>query len=189
MTIVLNRRQFTLAEYHQMIATGVLPAGDRVELIDGDVLEMAAIGSKHAAQVNRLNRIFSAFVGDDLLLSIQNPLELGPRSEPQPDLVLLRWRADYYASSHPQPEDVYLVIEVAESTVDFDRNVKAVLYAQSGIGEYWLINLVTDAIEVYRQPTPDGYQTSTTQQRGSTITLAARSEITVTVDQLLGSRG
>jgi Uma2 family endonuclease len=186
MVLQLKRRQFTLEQYHQMIATGLIPEGDRVELIDGEILEMAAIGSRHAAQVNRLTRLFSRQLGDDVLVSVQNPLEIGPRSEPEPDVVLLRGRADYYESGHLQPSDVYFVIEVADSTVDFDRNVKALTYARSGIVEYWLVNLTIDAIEVYRQPAPNGYQFVETKQRGESIGLAALSDVTFTIDQLLG---
>jgi Uma2 family endonuclease len=192
--MLLQRRQFSLEQYHQMITTGVISEGERVELIDGEILEMAAIGSKHSAQVNRLNRLFSRSFGDDVLVSVQNPLELGPRSEPEPDVVLLRWRADYYEASHPQPSDVYLVIEVADSTVEFDRNVKALAYARGGIGEYWLVNLGTDAIEVYGQPTSQGYQCVETKYRAESIMVAALSDglgstaghRAFTVDQLLG---
>jgi Uma2 family endonuclease len=186
MVLQLKRRQFSLEQYHQMIATGVIPEGDRVELMDGEILEMAAIGSKHSAQVNRLNRLFSRSFGDNVLVSVQNPLELGPRSEPEPDVVLLRWRADYYESGHPQSSDVYLVIEVSDSTVDFDRNVKAPAYARSGIGEYWLVNLVIDAIEVYRQPAANGYQHVETKHRGESIGLEALPDYAFTVAQLLG---
>lgn len=186
MPLQLKRRHFTLAQYHQMIATGVLPEGDRVELIDGEILEMATIGSKHSAQVKRLNRLFTRLLGDEVLVSIQNPIELGPRSEPEPDVALLRWRTDYYESSHPQPADVYLVIEVADSTVEFDREVKAPLYARSGIVEYWLINLPADAIVVHRQPTAAGYQWVETYQRGQAIAIATLPDIALTVDQILG---
>ncbi len=186
MTLQLQRRQFTLAQYHQMIATGVVPEGDRVELIDGEILEMAAIGRKHAAQVNRLTRLFARCLGDEIVVSIQNPVELGPRSEPEPDVTLLRWRADYYEANHPQAADIYLVIEVADTTVEFDRDIKAPLYARSGIAEYWLINLPSDAIEVYRQPTAAGYQVVETKQRGMAIAPSTLPQLRLTVDQILG---
>jgi Uma2 family endonuclease len=186
MTLQLKHRQFTLSQYHQMIATGVLTEGDRVELIDGEILEMAAIGSKHTAQVKRLNRLLSSRLDPSILISIQDPIELGPRSEPEPDVALLRWRADYYESSHPQPADVYLVIEVADSTIGFDREVKAPLYARSGIVEYGLINLQTDEIEVYRQPTSEGYQSVEMYHRGGAIALTTLPDLTLTVDQIFG---
>jgi Uma2 family endonuclease len=186
MTLELKRRQFDVGQYHHMIATGVLREGDRIELIEGEILEMAAIGSQHAAQVKRLNRLFSRRLIDEILIAIQNPVELGPRSEPEPDVALLRWRADYYADSHPQPADVYLVIEVADSTVEYDRQVKAPLYARSGIVEYWLIDISAETIEIYRQPTPDGYQQIEIGRRGMAIGVTALPDLTFTVDQLLG---
>jgi Uma2 family endonuclease len=187
MVLQVKRRQFTLEQYHQMIEAGVLAEGGRVELIDGEILEMAAIGSRHSAQVNRLNRLFSnIFKADDLLVSVQNPVELGPRSEPEPDVVLLRWQADYYESGHPQATDVYLVVEVSDSTVDYDRDVKAPLYAKSGIVEYWLVNLTTEAIEVFRHPTVNGYQSVALKGRGDSIALSTLTNLTLSVDQLLG---
>jgi Uma2 family endonuclease len=186
MPLELKRRQFTRSQYHQMIATGVLSEGEQVELINGEILEMAAIGSRHAAQVNRLNRLFSRQLGDEVLVSVQNPIELGSRSEPQPDVVLLRFRADYYASGHPQAADVLLVVEVADTTVEYDRNVKALIYAQTGIEEYWLVNLLTGVIEVFRQPTANGYQIAETRQRGASLMLSTWENLTLSVDEILG---
>jgi Uma2 family endonuclease len=163
MTLELKRRQFTIAQYRQMIETGVLHKGDRVELIEGEILEMAAIGSKHAAQVRRLNRLFSRRFSDDVLVSVQNPVELGPRSEPEPD-----------------------VVEVADSTAEFDRKVKAPLYAQNGIMEYWLIDLNAEAIAVYWQPAPEGYQQIKIMQRGQTICVRGLPNTEFTVDEILG---
>jgi Uma2 family endonuclease len=186
MTLELKRRQFTVAQYRQMIATGVLREGDRVELIEGEILEMAAIGSKHAAQVRRLNRLFSRRFGDDVLVGVQNPVELGPRSEPEPDVALLRWQADFYETGHPQSSDIFLVIEVADCTAEFDRKVKAPLYARNGIVEYWLIDLNAEAIVVYRQPASEGYRQIETMQRGQTICAIGLANAAFTVDEILG---
>ncbi len=185
MTLELKRRQFTTTQYHQMIETGVLREGDRVELIEGEILEMAAIGSKHAAQVRRLSRLFSHRFGDEVLVSVQNPVELEPRSEPEPDVALLRWRGDYYETEHPQPSDIYLVVEVADSTAEFDRKVKAPLYARNGIDEYWLIDLNMEEIAVYRQPAPEGYQWMETMQRGQKIGVMSLPNTEFTVDEIL----
>jgi Uma2 family endonuclease len=186
MTLELKRRQFTIAQYHQMIETGVLHEGDRVELIEGEILEMAAMGSKHAAQVRRLNHLFSRRFGDDVWVSIQNPVELGPRSEPEPDVALLRWRKDCYETEHPQASDIYLVIEVADSTAEFDRKVKAPLYARSKVIEYWLIDLNAEAIAVYREPAPEGYRQVETMQRGQFICVMGLPNAEFTVDEILG---
>jgi Uma2 family endonuclease len=186
MTLELKRRQFTVAQYRQMIETGVLHEGDRVELIEGEILEMAAIGSRHAAQVRRLNHLFSRRLGDQVIVSVQNPVELGPRSEPEPDVALLRWREDFYEIEHPQSSDIFLVIEVADSTAEFDRKIKAPLYARNGIMEYWLIDLNTEALTVYRQPTSEGYRQVKMVQRGQTICAVGLSNAAFTVDEILG---
>jgi Uma2 family endonuclease len=184
-TTELKRRLFTIDQYHQMIASGVLTEGDRVELINGEILEMVAIGSRHGAQVKRLNRLFSGLLEPSVLISVQDPVELGPRSEPEPDVALLRWRDDFYATSHPQASDVYLVIEVADSTLDYDRSVKALLYSRSDIFEYWIVNLQDNVIEVHRQPNPSGYQIIQSYQRGMDIEVMALPGLGLTVDRIL----
>jgi Uma2 family endonuclease len=185
MVLELKRKQFDVTQYHQMIATGLLCEGDRLELIEGEILEMAAIGSRHSAQVNRLNRLLSGVL-PDVMIAVQNPIELGPRSEPQPDIVLLRWRDDYYEASHPQPEDCLLVIEVADSTLEFDRDVKAPMYSRSGIGEYWLVDVQGQAIECYRQPTKLGYQQMVRYGRGGSLSPVEFPSLSLRVDQILG---
>jgi Uma2 family endonuclease len=184
-TTELKRRLFTIDQYHQMIASGVLTEGDRVELINGEILEMVAIGSRHGAQVKRLNRLFSGLLEPSVLISVQDPVELGPRSEPEPDVALLRWRDDFYATSHPQASDVYLVIEVADSTLDYDRSVKALLYSRSDIFEYWIVNLQDNVIEVHRQPSQSGYQLIQSYQRGIDIEIMALPGLGLTVDRIL----
>jgi Uma2 family endonuclease len=184
-TTELKRRLFTIDQYHQMITSGVLTEGDRVELIDGEILEMVAIGSKHGAQVKRLNRLLSGLLESSVLVSVQDPVELGPRSEPQPDVALLRWRADFYETSHPQASDVYLLIEVADSTLDYDRSVKALLYSRSDIFEYWIVNLQDNVIEVHRQPSQSGYQLIQSYQRGIDIEIMALPGLGLTVDRIL----
>jgi Uma2 family endonuclease len=186
MVVELKRRQFTTQQYRQMLTIGVLQEGDRVELIEGEILEMAAVGSRHTGQVKRLNRIFSAQLDPSVLISVQDPIELGPRSEPQPDLALLRFQADFYASAHPQAEDVYLLIEVSDSTLEYDRTVKAPTCAQAGITEYWIVNLVDDVIEVYRLPRGNRYQQVSRLARGQSIAIQTLPGYSFTVDALLG---
>lgn len=190
MAVELKRKPFTLGQYHQMIETGVLAEGDRVELIDGEILEMAAIGSKHSSQVNRLNRLFSKRlitqgIDEEVLISVQNPVELGPRSEPEPDVALLQGAEERYALRHPQSSDVLLLIEVSDSTVEFDRDVKGPLYASSGIQEYWLINLQVGVIEVHRQPATNGYGQVEILRRGEAIASKAIPQLSFTVGELL----
>ncbi len=152
-----QRRLFTADEYQQMIRAGVFDEDDRLELIEGEITEMSPISSKHAGHVNRLSELLRERLRGRVLVSVQNPVHLGEYSEPQPDLTLLRPRADYYADSHPTPEDVLLVVEVADTSVGFDRDVKIPMYARAGVGEVWLVTLVDKWIEVYREPTPQGY--------------------------------
>jgi len=140
-----------------MAQAGILAEDDRVELIDGDLIDMTPIGSRHAGAVSRLTRLFGAAVGADAIVSVQNPVQLDRYSQPQPDLALLRPRADFYAQSHPQPADVLLIVEVAEASLDYDRDVKVPLYARHGIPEVWLLDVAGGCLTVYRAPGPDGY--------------------------------
>ncbi len=140
-----------------MAQAGVLAEDDRLELIDGDLIDMTPIGSRHAGAVSRLTRLFGAAVGADAIVSVQNPVQLDYYSQPQPDLALLRPRADFYSESHPQPADVLLIVEVAEASLDYDRDVKVPLYAHHGVPEVWLVDVAGRGMTVYRAPGPDGY--------------------------------
>lgn len=152
------RRRFNVDEYYRMAEVGILGTDERVELIEGEIIEMAAIGSKHAGCVRRLTRFLVRAVGDRGLVSVQSPVRLSDLSEPEPDAAVLRPRQDDYSERHPGPSDVLLVIEVADATVAYDREEKALLYALAGITEYWLLNIQADEVEVYRRPSPDGYR-------------------------------
>jgi Uma2 family endonuclease len=143
MSTPLRTYNFTVGEYHRMGEAGVFHEDDRVELIDGQVVEMTPIGPRHAGCVNRLNGLLSRLGGGDVTLSIQNPVLLGERGEPQPDVTVLRHRADGYATRHPEPADILLVIEVADTSVEYDRSIKIPLYARAGVPEAWLVHLPT----------------------------------------------
>jgi Uma2 family endonuclease len=185
MPLTLTRHRFSVDDYEQMIEKGILGENDRVELIRGEILDKMAIGDPHTATVKRLNHLFSRLVGDRVTLSIQDPIRL-PDSEPEPDVALLRPQADYYASGKPLPPDVFLLIEVADSSLDFDRDVKRPLYAQSGIGEYWIVNLTDDCLEVYRRPQPDGsYGDVQTLRRGDQVEVTALPGLLLPVTDLL----
>lgn len=135
MSVQLLRRSFTVEEYHRMAEAGILREDDRVELLEGEIVEMTPIGSRHAACVDRLNQLGVRGVGPRAIVRVQSPVRLGERSEPQPDLTLLRARPDFYAHAHPGPADVLLIIEVAEASADADRTVKMPLYARAAIPE------------------------------------------------------
>lgn len=154
----LLRRLFTVEEYERMVQADILTAVERVELLNEEIVEMSPIGTRHAACVKRLNQLFSQLLGERALIGVQDPIRLNNYSEPQPDLTLLQPRLDFYATAHPQPENVLLIVEVADTSADYDRQVKIPLYAESGIIEVWLVDLVGQYLKVYRQPSANGYR-------------------------------
>jgi Uma2 family endonuclease len=175
------RRLFTVDEYHRMGEAGILGEGERVELIEGEIVQMAPIGHRHAGCVINLTRLFITRLGDRAVVSPQNPVVIPPRSEPQPDLLLLRPRAVSYSRGLPTFEDVLLAVEVADTTVRYDRLVKARLYARAGIPEFWLCLTAEGAAEVYRQPRPDGYASVTTHVPGENVAPLAFPDVSFAV--------
>ena len=137
---------------------GIFAAGDRVELIDGEVIDMSPIGALHAAIVARLTAFLCRSVGSGVIVWCQNPIRLDEASEPEPDIALLRPRADGYMSAHPGPEDVLVVIEVADTSLAYDLGVKVPLYARHGIPEAWVIDAATRQTRVFREPSAEGYR-------------------------------
>ncbi|MCU0565632.1 MAG: Uma2 family endonuclease [Oculatellaceae cyanobacterium Prado106] len=185
MTVQLQKRRFNVEQYHQMVETGILSAHDRIELIRGEIFDMSPIGRKHAACVRRLIRLLSQRVGE-ALLDVQDPIELDERSEPQPDVVLLRPREDFYETGHPQIADILLIIEVADSSLDYDQDVKIPAYAEAGVAEVWLVDLNGEAIAVHRDPSQQGYRSVQQYGRGESIGISAFPETGIAVDEVLG---
>jgi Uma2 family endonuclease len=186
MSIQVMRRLFTVEEYHSIARAGILGEDDRLELIEGEITEMTPIGSRHAAVVDRLTWLFSEQVGRRAIIRVQNPIRLGQRSEPQPDLTLLRPCPDFYSQAHPGPEDILLVIEVTETSTDYDREIKVPLYARWRILEVWLVNLDGEAIEVYQNPSPEGYHEMKTLRRGDHLSLGSFPDLKLRVEEILG---
>ena len=186
MTVQLLRRRFTVDEYHRMGQVGILGDDDRVELLEGEIVEMAPIGSRHQATVDRLTELFSSRVAAMAAVRVQGPIRLGGDSEPEPDLTLLRRRVDFYATAHPGPEDVLLLVEVSDSSIEYDREVKLPLYARHGIIEVWLVGLEAGVVEVYRSPAAQGYQEVSQLSRGQTLEAAAFPGLEVRVGEVLG---
>jgi len=180
-----QRRLFTADEYYRLADVGILRHDDRVELLDGDIVEMTPIGARHAACVDRLNVLFQRVVNARAIVRVQNPIRLDPHSEPQPDLSILKARADFYASGHPTPGDVLLVIEVADSSAGFDRDVKVPLYARSRIPEVWLVDLEEGRVEIFAQPAPDGYRRSHLAVRGEHVACEAVLGLSLSVDEII----
>lgn len=152
-----TRYKLSVEDYHKLGEVGILTEDSRVELIEGELIEMAPIGGVHMGVVNRLNRLLVLGVGDFGVVSIQNPVTLPPHSEPQPDVAILKPGADSAASAVPRPGEVLLLIEVADTTLAYDRTTKLNLYAKAGIEEAWIVNVQSKCVEVYREPTADGY--------------------------------
>ena len=186
MTVQLLRRRFTANEYQRMGQVGILGEDDRLELLEGEIVEMAPIGSRHQGTINRLTELLSARVSDLALVSVQGPVRLAEDSEPQPDLMLLRRRTDFYATAHPGPDDVLLLVEVSDTSLEYDREVKVPLYARHAIVEVWLVGLEAGLVEVYRGPTAQGYQIVSQLQRGQSLSSEALPGLELAVDEILG---
>jgi Uma2 family endonuclease len=179
------RRPFTVAEYYRMGEAGILTEGERVELIEGEIVQMPPIGDLHAWCVNRLTRLFILGVGDAAVVSVQNPFRLSNRSEPVPDVVVMRPRPEF-RGPHPTPSDVLLVIEVSDTTLHYDQRVKLPLYARELVPEVWIADLKGECIWVYSDPSGSGYGVTLILRRGDRIAPAAFPNLEVAVDDILG---
>ncbi len=186
MSVEIAKRLFTVEQYERMVETGILTEDDRVELIGGEILEMSPTGSRHAACVKRLNALLAARVGTSAILSVQDPVVLDDLSEPEPDVVLLTPRPDFYEQGHPQASDVLLLIEVSDTTLKFDRQVKMPLYARAGVGEFWIVNLQDDEIEIHARPSGGAYQLVRRAVRGETVNSENVAGLALEVDAVLG---
>lgn len=168
-----------------MIESGILTHRDRVELLQGEIIEMSPIGRQHAACVDRVNELLVRALGDRAIVRVQNPIQLNNQSEPQPDVAILRRQPDFYADGHPQPNDVFALIEVSDTTVEFDRTVKVPLYTQNAIAEVWIVDLNAEVVQTYCEPDASGYQQQTFC-RGQAIAFQSFPDVQFMVDQLLG---
>lgn len=180
-----NIHKFTVQQYHLMHEAGVFTEGDRYELINGEIREMSPIGIKHAVCVAKTARLFQIKLGDRAFIWTQNPIILRNYSEPQPDLAILKWRDDFYASALPTPEDILLIIEVADSTIAYDREVKMPLYDVNGIPEMWLFDVNQQSIEGYTQPSSSGYKRMQRYEQGDTLAMNAFPEFNFNWEDLL----
>lgn len=187
MAVMPKRYRFSVDEYDRMAQVGLLTECDRVELLDGDIVEMAPIGDRHASVVGRLTAVFSEHFARRAMVWVQNPVGLRPvRSVPQPDIMLLRPKSDFYASGRPTMDDVLLLVEVMDSSVDTDRGIKLPLYARAGIVETWLLDLTTDRVHVFRRPAVTGYAEAHVFARGDRLASTAFPDVTLAVEDLIG---
>jgi Uma2 family endonuclease len=177
--------RFTVDQYDQMIETGILTEDNRVELIRGEIVPKMPIGSRHAAITKRLIRLIGPQVQGRAILGAQDPIRLAD-SEPEPDLAVLQTRLDDYEAGHPVTADVFALVEVADSSLDRDRDEKAPLYAENGIPEYWIVDLDSDTVLVHRSPRPDGTWASVSAHgRGDTLDIAALPGVAIAVADIL----
>jgi Uma2 family endonuclease len=184
MAVQIQRWQFTVDDYARMLETGILSEDDRVELIDGEVRAMSPIGSVHAAIVKRLIAILTRLLGDSAIVSVQDPIRLNDYTEPEPDVAVLRLRDDYYAQGHPHPDNVLLVIEVADTSLDYDRDEKLPRYAAANLVETWLIDVAGQTVEQYWQPRNGKYLLKRLVERGDTIVAQSLPNLQIVVDRV-----
>lgn len=185
MSAELQKWHFNVEQYYRLAEAGVLKPDDRVELIEGEIIRMPAISSFHAASVSRLHYELNPVSRNQFIASIRSPVRLSNSSEPLPDIALLKPRHDFYAERHPEPEDVLLIIEVADTTLLSDRNVKIPLYARFGIPESWLINLPEKVIEVYHDPVDGRYRKSLKFKHGDVLSSPTVPGLSLKVDDII----
>ena len=180
-----TRRRFTVAEYYAMADIGILEENDRIELLDGDLIVMPPIGVWHASIVDRFTNSLPPLLQGRAIVSVQNPTRLNDNSEPQPDIMLLRWRDDFYGGGHPGPADVLLLIEIADTSVDYDRSAKLSAYARAGIPEVWIATRQDSRIEAYTEPMEGEYSNVRYAGRGESIAPQAFPEVVLEVGSLI----
>lgn len=183
--IVAATYTLSVAQYDRMIEAGILPENEHIELIEGEIIEMAALGRRHASRVNLLAESLTEQSRRRYIVSVQNPIQLDDLSEPEPDIALLTRRDDFYRHQLPHPADVLLVIEVADSSLEYDRRTKLPLYARAAIREFWLVNLIEERIEIYTEPSNGAYTKVAYIKRGEALISVTIPDITLDADALL----
>lgn len=183
---VVTRRRLTADEFERMAEIGILHEDDHVELLDGELIQMAAMGGPHVACDARLNHRFVRAVGERAIVFVQSSIRLSDFSEPEPDIVVARYREDFFSAGLPRPEDILLIVEVADTTLRHDRTVKLPLYAAAGIPEVWLVDLNRRRVTVYRNPSPEGYRQASPYTRGAIISPLAFPDLMVRWQEIFG---
>jgi len=179
-------KRFRVEDLRKMTEAGILPEESGWEIIDGYLIDKVTIGSKHAGTVIKLAKIFERRVGDKTLVSVQNPVHIDQYNEPEPDIALLKPRDDFYTNSLPTPQDVVLLIEVSDSTIEYDRDVKKTLYAEAHIAELWLVNLRENAVECYSSPKNGNYRLAQILEKGEILKSKTVENLTLKVEEILG---
>jgi Uma2 family endonuclease len=186
MALAADRRRITVHDYHRMGEAGILSPRNRVELIEGEIVPKPVIGPRHSANVDRANRALTTTVGTSAIVRVQGAVRLDLFNEPEPDIVLLRPRPDFYASGHPGPGDILFIVEVAQSSIDYDRDIKARIYATARLAEYWLVDLNEDVVYVYSEPSNGVYRAVVSYRREQSISPRLLPACVVSAFDLLG---
>jgi Uma2 family endonuclease len=185
MSVQIAKHYITAREFERMVEKGVFQEDVRLELLEGEIVEMSPIGKRHAACVDALNWWLNRCLGDAAIVRVQNPILLNDLSEPQPDIALLKPRADFYRETLPTPADVLLVVEVADTSVEYDRKLKLPIYARAGVSEVWIVNLQEEVIEIYSRPSGDAYESAARRGRGDEVSSQTVAGLTVKVEDVI----
>ncbi len=180
--------KFTVDDYYRMLDIGILTEDDRVELIDGEVREMSPIDPIHAATIDRLNYYLGDLLRNRAIVRVQNPVRLSEYNEPQPDVAIVRWRDDFYMQKHPLPEDTFIAIEVANTSLVYDRKEKLPRYAAAGIPEVWLVNIARQTVEQYAKPVNGQYMERQIVNRGQGLVAQAIDGVELPIDHIFGQK-
>lgn len=183
-SVALDKKLLSCEEYRAMYEAGILGEEDKIELLNGELILMSPVGSQHGSIVKRLNALFNKMLEGRAIVSVQDPILIPPHSEPEPDLALLRIKDDFYEKEHPSPGDIFIVIEVADTTLEKDRVVKSNIYAKAGIPEYWIVNLPDNRLEVYTQIEEGQYQKVSVFAPGEKVNLSAL-ELEINLSEIL----
>lgn len=181
-----TRYRFTVEEYRRMGEANVFLSGVRVELIEGEIVDMSPIGKRHAARVEALDELLRERLQRTVNIRVQSPVQLDDHSEPEPDISVLKRRDDFYEHELPKPEDVLLLIEVSDTTLEYDSKVKVPLYAHAGIPEVWIINLKDERVETFASPSGDAYQATATLSRGEEVQSHSLAALRLNVSEIFG---
>jgi len=186
-TSSVSPKRFRVEDFRKMMEVGILPEESGWEIIDGYLIDKMSIGSKRAGTVNRLNQTLVFLLGGKAVVAVQNPIHIDDYNEPEPDIAMLKPREDFYTESLPAPQDVLLLIEVSDSTLEYDRDIKRTLYAEAGIAEFWLVNLKENTVERYSSPKNGNYRLAEILEVGETIKAGTIENLELKIEEVLGS--
>lgn len=180
-------RLITIADYHQMAKVGILGADEQIELIEGQIIQKMPKGPVHSALCKRIELLLEQCLGDQVLVRLQDPIQLNLYSEPEPDIAVVHPRSNFYADHHPTPDEVYLIIEIADTTLNRDLSTKADLYAAAGIIDYWVFNITTEQLHLFRDPQPEGYQDQLILRSPQSVSLLAFPKVSIALQACFGT--